>query len=461
LSSSAETPATLLSTWDALVATAPHARAVIEAANATVFSRAEIDARAHAAAARFREAAPERVFAGRWVVFSRPNGADWFAIFIALLRLRAVPVPLDPSEPLESQRSLALAARAHFLLGPDNQLEALSGRTRRATPGIALVKLTSGSTGMPRALAFTHGEMLADGRQVCASMDIRPDDLNLGLIPFGHSYGLGNLVVPLLAQGTAILCVSAPLHHAIADDAARWRPTVFPAVPAILRVLALTDVSKESLQSIRTIISAGSALPPETARAFFEKFGRRLHGFYGSSETGGIAYDRRGEATLTGRSVGTPMEGVRLSFGRGRRITVSSAAVFTHGNRRRSSDGFGAHMPADLAMLNEHGELVLLGRTGRMIKIASRRLDLTALELELKKLPGIRDAYASAHPDRADELAAALATDLSAIDVRALLHRALAPWKVPKRLVLMKEFPLTPRGKNDTKALREALKSPR
>ncbi len=451
----------MLSAWLSLVETAPHTRALIEAETSTVFSRAEIEARAQAAAARFRESHPDAIFAGRWIVFSRANGAGWLATFLALLRLGAVPVPLDPSEPRESQRSLALAARAHFLLGPDDRLETLPGPTRRATPGIALVKLTSGSTGMPRALAFTDAEMLADGRQVCASMDIRADDLNLGLIPFGHSYGLGNLVVPLLAQGTAILCVSAPLHHAIAADAARWQPTVFPAVPAILRVLALTDVSKESLQSIRTIISAGSMLPPETARAFFEKFDRRIHSFYGSSETGGIAYDRSGEGTLAGRSVGTPVAGVRLDFGRGRRVTVSSAAVFTHGNRRRSSAGFGAHMPADLAALNEHGELVLLGRTGRMIKIASRRLDLTALELELKKIDGIRDACASAHPDRADELAAVLATDLSAIEIRALLHRALAPWKVPKRLVLLKEFPLTSRGKTDTKALRLALKSVR
>ena len=36
--------------------------------------------------------------------------------------------------------------------------------------------------------------MLADGEQVCRGMDIRPDDVNFGLIPFGHSYGLGNLV---------------------------------------------------------------------------------------------------------------------------------------------------------------------------------------------------------------------------------------------------------------------------
>jgi acyl-CoA synthetase (AMP-forming)/AMP-acid ligase II len=469
------------------VATAPDARALIEAATGEIHSRRALDARATALANTLRGGArtPSALFApvrqstfsvpadssslsGCQIVFSRPNGPEWLAVFLACLQLGAVPVPLDPSEPADSQRSLATSAHAHFLLTPDNQLHPIFVQSLTAQPSTlnstpreraALIKLTSGSTGTPRALAFTHAQMLADGHQVCTSMDIQPGDLNLGLIPFGHSYGLGNLVIPLLAQGTAIVCVSAPLHHAIAADCARWQPTVFPAVPAILRILALTDVPADSLQSLRVIISAGSALPPETARAFLEKFGKRIHGFYGSSETGGIAYDRTGDATLTGRSAGTPLDGVTLNFTRARRFTVSSPAVFTQSNRHRAPSGNGAHAPADLAALNAHGELVLLGRTGRMVKIASRRLDLTALELEIKKLPGLRDAYAAPHPNRPDELACALATDLCAAYTRALLHRSLAAWKIPKRLLVLKEFPLTPRGKTDTKALRAALSS--
>jgi long-chain acyl-CoA synthetase len=448
---------TLLTSWAALVSAAPDARALIEAATGEIHSRRALDTRATALAQSLLSANPTLDFEHRWIVFSRPNGPDWLAAFLAILQLDAVPIPLDPSESPESQRTLAEAARADLLLTDDNKLHRLSPNRRPS--GLALIKLTSGSTGTPRSLAFTHAQMLADGRNVCASMDIRPDDLNLGLIPFGHSYGLGNLVIPLLAQGTAILCVSAPLHHAIAADCVRWQPTIFPAVPAILRILALTDVPAEALRSLRVIISAGSTLPPETARAFAEKFGQRIHGFYGSSETGGITFDRTGDATLEGRSVGTPLDGVTLRFTRTKRFTVSSAAVFTKNNRRRSPDGLGAHMPADLAELNAHGELVLLGRTGRMVKIASRRLDLTALEQEIKKLPGLHDAYAAPHPDRPEELACALATDLSATDARTLLHRSLAAWKIPKRLLVLKDFPLTPRGKPDTKSLRAQLRS--
>lgn len=442
---------TLLTAWSSLVRAAPAECAVIEAATGEIISRAALDARADVLARAWRAAQP--TLAGSWVVYSRANGVGWFAVFLALLKTGAVPVPLNPSELPDFQRALGAAARAQFLLGADDTLIALSAPRRRAPPDLALVKLTSGSTGAPRALAFTHAQMLADGCQVCASMDIRTDDLNLALIPLGHSYGLGNLVVPLLARGTPLVCASAPLHHALAADCERWRPTVFPAVPAILRVLAQTDVPPEALRSLRVVISAGSALPAETARAFFEKFGRRIHGFYGSSETGGIAYDRSGDATLTGRAVGTPLDGVRLRFGRARCFTVVSAAVFTLGNRDP-----GSHRPADLAELNAQGELVLLGRAGRMVKIAARRLDLTALERELRQLPGIRDAYAAPHPSRPEELACAVATELSAAEARAVIHRSLAAWKIPKRLIALKDFPLTARGKPDTRALRAKLR---
>src|SRR5208283_3461404 len=93
-----------------------------------------------------------------------------------------------------------------------------AGAARRRRADECLVKLTSGSSGRPRGLAATHAQMEADGRQICRSMGIGPRDANLAAIPLGYSYGLGNLVMPLLLQGTRIVCSSSPLPHAIAAD---------------------------------------------------------------------------------------------------------------------------------------------------------------------------------------------------------------------------------------------------
>lgn len=443
---------TLLSAWENTVRAAPDACAFIEAETGARHTRAEFDrhanawCEAHGAALR-----------GRTVVLAERNGVAWWRGFLGLLKAGAVIAPLDPGEPPAAQFATATTIRA-AAWWRDGGLQPVSANARPARDGRRLIKLTSGSTGVPRALAFTDAQMLADGRQVCAGMDLRPDDVNFGLIPFGHSYGLGNLVVPLLAQGTAIVGGAAALPQAIGEAIARERPTVFPAVPALLRALADAELAPEKLASLRTIISAGALLEPAVAEAFFRKFQRAIHSFYGSSETGGITYDRTGEAARTGRSVGRPLPGVELIFGRGRRFSVASAAVMTIGHRRRH-DGrdVGVHSPADLGALTADGELVLLGRAGRFVKIAGRRLNLAEVERALKGVPGVRDAYVVPHRERADALAAAVATELSGEALRTALRERLAAWKIPKKLVTLAAFPVTVRGKTDTAKLREML----
>jgi acyl-coenzyme A synthetase/AMP-(fatty) acid ligase len=434
---------TVLAHWTRLVRAQPDAPALVEAANGRTWTRAALDAEANT-----WRSALDKDLAGCRVAFALPNGARWFGVFIGLLRAGAVPVPLDPSEPAASQLQLAASAGAPFAWIDDQLKPVCHLISDKPVRGSFLVKLTSGSTGRPRALAFTDAQMLADGRQVCTSMGITTADVNFAVIPLGHSYGLGNLVMPLLMQGTAVVCASVPLPHALSADIARWRPTVFPAVPALLRALAQADLPPNALLSLRTIISAGSPLSAETAQAFFQKFNLRPHGFYGSSETGGITYDRTGEATLTGRSVGTPLDGVTLAPRRGGRILVTSAAV----NGR-----LGSYSPADRASFNEHGELVLKGRAGRLVKIAGRRLDLGDLERTLRALPDVRDAFVCTHPQNPDELAAVLATSLDTSALRTLVRRELAAWKVPRRLAVVPEFPLTARGKPDTLRLKHLL----
>jgi len=431
--------ATLLTRWQETVRRAPAALAVIDGATGRRWSRAELAAGAEDWS---RSVAAGHDLAGRRVLVAEPNGAQWFQVFLGLLRCGAIPIPADSTEPAaalaEQARTLRAAALWHA-----GAMHPFFGATRHRRGDLCLFKLTSGSTGVPKALPFTHAQMLADGRQVCASMGIGPDDLNLDVIPLGHSYGLGNLVVPLLEQGTPLVCVASPLPHALAADIARWRPTVFPAVPTLLRALVRSDIAPEQLASLRLLVSAGAALAPELAAEFAAKFGRRIHNFYGASETGGICYDRIGEATLTGANVGAPLVGVRLRFRAGHRFAVESAAV----------GGTGHFSPADRGALTAAGELTLLGRTGRTVKIAGRRLDLAEVENALLTLPGVRAACVLPHPQRPDALVAAVASERPGAELRTELAARLAPWKIPARILALSELPVTERGKTDRKAV--------
>ena len=336
------------------------------------------------------------------------------------------------------------------------QLTPLESARRYREPALCLVKLTSGSTGHPRPLLFTAAQLLADARQIAQTMGITRRDLNYAVIPLGHSYGLGNLTLPLVAQGVPLVVGSAALPHAIAGDFARWRPTVLPGVPPIFRGLTTAQIDPAALASLRLAISAGAPLPPEVAQAFATRFGTRIHGFYGSSETGGISYDRAGAATLAGRSVGRTMRGVRLAALPGQRLQVCSPAVFTHGNRRRAS-GLGCWTPADRVELRSTGEVALLGRRGTMVKIAGRRLDLAEIAARLRRIPGVRDVWVGVGSGVEPVLGAAVATNLPRASLQAALRADLASWKRPRQWLLVSEFPITARGKTDTPALRRRV----
>ncbi len=435
--------------WQRTVRRRGNDRAIVQASDGESCTFQELDARA--ADWLTRQSIDPRELPGRLVVFAVPNSIRWFEIFLGLVRAGAIVVPLDAGEPAAAQRRLAEGLRAAFWWDGERLAPVADGRRLRRRE-ICLVKLTSGTTGQPRPLFFTGAQMLADGRQVTTTMGIRARDLNYALIPFGHSYGLGNLTLPLLAHGVPLVCGTAPLPQAIAEEFDRWQPTVFPSVPAVWRGLSAADLGGSALRSLRLAISAGAPLPPEVARAFAERFGRRLHSFYGSSETGGIAYDLTGTATLAG-GVGRAMRGVRITPLRGQRLRVCSAAVFTQGNVRRMG-AHGCWSPPDCAQWDARGGITLLGRRGTTVKIGGRRVNLAEVVARLRRLAGVRDVWVGTTPGAEPVLGAALATDRTPRDLRADLQSDTPAWKIPKKWSVFPEFPLTARGKTDTAALR-------
>ena len=440
--------ALLLQSWEKTLRRHGDKRAVIEAASGNAVTFRELDA----LSLRWLEQhAGKSVLRGATVVFAAPNGVGWLTLFLALAKAGAIIVPLDAAEPIAAQRKLADTLRADFWWDGE-RLIALTSARRRGRSETCLVKLTSGTTGTPRALHFNDRQLLADAKQVTSTMGITARDLNYALIPLGHSYGLGNLTLPLFAQGIPLVCGTSPLPHAIATDFARWRPTVFPGVPAMWRALAGSDVR---LGSLRLGVSAGAPLPVEVARDFATRFGRRLHNFYGSSETGGIAYDRTGAVTLAG-GVGRALRGVDLSLIGPSRLEVSSAAVVTHGNRRRHKKT-GAWVMADAITLSPRGEVRVLGRRGRTVKIAGRRVDLEEVTARLRQIAGVREAWATVGHENDPLLGAVVATELTAAELRTALHADTASWKMPKKWRIVPTLPLTPRGKPDVAAMRAML----
>ncbi len=435
--------------WLNTVARNPRKILLTDAGSGTSWSAAAIQA---AVEALDREIPGRKSWARRVVLIHLPNSFDWLTAFLLCQKRHSIALSLDTDtsperipalrEQLRVAACRTLAGFEHFPARPSYRLPA------------CLIKLTSGATGTPKPLFFTDSEMRADARQVGASMGLSTDDSNYAAIPFGHSYGLGNLVFPLILEGIPSVLARDIFPAGIALDFERTRPTFFPAVPTLLRALAQSEVSPESFRSLRRVISAGSFLPPAVARLFRDKLGITPRNFYGSSETGGIAFDRTGEATLTGRSVGSPLEGVRVVTTPTRRLKIISPAVHTCYNRLRA-DGMGAQVLADFGEILGNGEIRLTGRRRTLLKVAGRRLNPMELENAVLARPDVDHAFVDTYPAGGGESHIALVYegDAGPDDLRSHLRNSFPRWKTPRKII-RHPFPLTHRGKVRVDALK-------
>src|SRR5262249_57831926 len=104
--------------------------------------------------------------------------------------------------------------------------------------GAAAVKLTSGSTGRPRGIVATAGKLRADARNIRAGMGVGPDDTCIAAVPLSHSYGMANVLLQLVLQGSSMMIVPGSLPELLAAALSIDEPAVFPGVPYLFEMLA-------------------------------------------------------------------------------------------------------------------------------------------------------------------------------------------------------------------------------
>jgi len=318
-----------------------------------------------------------------------------------------------------------------------------------------MIKLTSGSTGQPKGIVVSEANLIADAVNICATMDIRPDDVNFGAIPLSHSYGFSNLVTPLLVQGTAVVIANDYLPESVIDLCNRHRATVAPLIPMVFEHLRSAT---GDFESVRTFLSAGAPLSPSTSRKFRERFGRDIHSFYGCSECGGIAYDRDGGAVERG-TVGTAMDNVELSIDAERLVVRSDAVALGY---LIDADTFYPFRPNtfvadDLAEITASGDVTLTGRASEQINTAGKKVNPREVEQVILQIDGVRDAKVYGEPAgaRGEVVAAAVVAspDVTRELVRDYCRSRLSSHKVPRIVKLIDVMPLDERGKVRRSAL--------
>jgi long-chain acyl-CoA synthetase len=332
-------------------------------------------------------------------------------------------------------------------------------------PGAVVLKLTSGSSGAPKAVRAVEATLLNDADHIVSAMGIRPDDTQIAVIPLSHSYGFGNLVLPLLCQGTAMVLRESFVPQAVCADARLFGARVIPGVPFMFQHFAAYPPEDGWPPSLTLVISAGARLAPETIRAFWDRFHIKVHSFYGTSETGGIAYDHSSEVD-DGSTVGWPMAEVHVELREGDvpdgygRVHVQSNAVapdYVGDPDDSESLADGGFLTGDYGRFLPDGRLMLAGRISSFINVAGRKVQPGEVERLLREVPGIVAArvLAAADPVRGEQIAAVVVgeSSLTVSVIRRYCAERLPAHKIPRIIVIATAMPMTARGKTDYRAL--------
>ncbi|MDD5140182.1 MAG: fatty acid--CoA ligase family protein [Verrucomicrobiales bacterium] len=315
-------------------------------------------------------------------------------------------------------------------------------------PPIVHLKSTSATGGTARFVAFTAEQLMADAENIVATMGLRPDWPNLGVISMAHSYGFSNLVLPLLLHGIPLILAPAPLPEIIRRAAENEPAVTLAAVPAMWRAWHATDAIPAG---VRLAISASAPLPVNLEQEIFKSRGLKIHNFLGSSECGGIAYDAGATPRTDAAFAGAPMQSVNLSLNDSGCLVVRSRAVAeTYWPEKSDSLGGGIFSTSDLAELKE-GAVFLRGRLGDQINVAGRKLSPETVERALLAHPQVRECLVFGVPDRDAErteiIVAVIVAGATEMELKQFLLRTLPAWQVPREWHFVKSLSVNARGK--------------
>jgi acyl-CoA synthetase (AMP-forming)/AMP-acid ligase II len=252
----------------------------------------------------------------------------------------------------------------------------------------------------------------------------------------------------------------------LCEAVARHRITNLFLVPTLIRrLLSLPDGKLAPLRGLRLLLSSGAALHPDERAEIRRRVAPSFVEYYSSTEGGGVTFLTPDDPEQFGGSVGRPVFGVEvqcvdeahrpLAPGSVGRIRYRGPAVadgfWNDPEASRESFRDGWWYPGDLGMLDEHGYLHLKGRAKDMIIRGGVNIYPAEVEAVLQSHAAVADSAVVGWPSREfnEEVAAfvILKGAVSAGELRELCRAKLAPYKVPKEVFVVPDFPRNALGK--------------
>lgn len=343
---------------------------------------------------------------------------------------------------------------------------------------------TSGTTGVPKGALIPHRAKLRLGLTHALNLALEPGDRVFGALPMHHHYAQWLLL-------TAVPLVGASVVFRRRFDAEEaWAAlagggiTHLPAVPTTLERLLRAAPDRPPLERaplLRRIVFGGAACPPSIIPRLRESFPSvRLFQGFGQTETGYCLGLHDHEQDAHSDSLGRPdlFSRLRLVDDDGRDVPdgevgeiIASTPYLMCGYRDAPEDTakyfcFGREWgrTGDLARRDEEGYYYLAGRKTELIITGGVNVYPAEIERILLTHPAVAEAavYGTPHPDWGEAVTAALilrpdfaATSATAFEASLQEHcrRHLAPFKIPKSIRIVADFPRTSSGKVKKQAL--------
>jgi len=370
--------------------------------------------------------------------------------------------------------------------GSEISLEKLRERQASVTPrDTAMIQYTSGTTGFPKGVMMSHYSMINDAAAFMARSGGNEDDRSCSAMPFFH---VGGCVLAVLGAINA----GATLHPMLAFDALKTmqiisseRCTTFGAVPTmLLAILQHPAFAQHDLSSLRTVISGAAAVPVYVMEQVKEKIGANVAITFGMTESSATITLTRPDDTfeLKAATVGTPIDHVDVKIidpATGQVVQCGQAGeLCSRGflvmqgyynlpeKTAETIDSDGWLHTGDLATIDEHGYVKIVGRLKDMIIRGGENIYPREIEEFLIRHPQIADVQVVGVPDAffGEELLAAIilkaGAELSEEDVRVYCKNQISHQKIPRYIQFTQSFPMTASGKVQKFVLREnAVKS--